>query len=155
MPSLNKQQVLDLAQGGYIRQAEPDLAGGQSGLGKTHVATGLAVAACRQGCQVRFYNAPASSMTCSKPRTSTGCPLLTGALKQHLIVLDELGFIPFDPPGAHLIFQFCSALYERVSVIVTTNLRFADWTQIFQDEHLYRSAARSPDTPRNRAGVCR
>ena len=50
--------------------------------------------------------------------------------------LDELGFIPFSPVGAQLIFQFCSTLYERVAMTVTTNLRFADWTQVFGDERL-------------------
>jgi len=58
------------------------------------------------------------------------------ALRHRLIVLDELGFIPFSSTGAQLIFQFCSTLYERVSMIVTTNLRFADWTQVFGDERL-------------------
>lgn len=58
------------------------------------------------------------------------------ALRHQLIVLDELGFIPFSQLGAHLIFQFCSALYERVSLLVTTNLKFADWTQVFGDEKL-------------------
>jgi DNA replication protein DnaC len=51
-------------------------------------------------------------------------------------VVDELGFIPFSPTGAHLMFQFCSSLYERVALIITTNLRFADWTQVFGDERL-------------------
>ena len=50
--------------------------------------------------------------------------------------MDELGFIPFSSTGAQLIFQFCSALYERVAMIVTTNLHFADWTQVFGDERL-------------------
>jgi DNA replication protein DnaC len=61
---------------------------------------------------------------------------LAMALRHRLIVLDELGFIPFSSTGARLIFQFCSTLYERVSTIVTTNLRFADWTQVFGDERL-------------------
>ena len=51
-------------------------------------------------------------------------------------MLDELGFIPFSPTGAQLLFQWCSTLYERVALIVTTNLRFADWTQVFGDERL-------------------
>jgi DNA replication protein DnaC len=51
-------------------------------------------------------------------------------------VLDELGFISFSATGAHLIFQFCSALYQRVTLVITTNLRFADWTQVFGDERL-------------------
>jgi DNA replication protein DnaC len=50
--------------------------------------------------------------------------------------VDELGFIPFSPSGAHLLLQFCSSLYERVALIVTTNVRVADWTQVFGDERL-------------------
>jgi DNA replication protein DnaC len=61
---------------------------------------------------------------------------LATALRHRLIVLDELGYIPFSQEGAHLIFQFCSALYERVSLLVTTNLPFADWTQVFGNERL-------------------
>lgn len=137
VPSLNKQQVLELAQGGYIRKAEPILMVGNPGLGKTHVATGLAVAACRQGHKVRFYNAAALVNDLLEAEDAHRVPkLLTGALKHRLIVLDELGFIPFSTTGAHLIFQFCSTLYQKVALIITTNLRFADWTQVFGDERL-------------------
>jgi DNA replication protein DnaC len=135
--SPNKQRVLELAQGSYIHKAEPILMVGNPGLGKTHVATGLALAACRQGHKVRFYNAAALVNELIQAQDEHCLPkFLTTALKQHLIVLDELGFIPFTPTGAQLIFQFCSALYERVTMIVTTNLRFADWTQVFGDERL-------------------
>jgi len=65
-----------------------------------------------------------------------GVPCAITALRYRLIVLDELGFIPFSPTGAQLIFQFCSTLYERVAMIFTTNLRFAHWTQVFGDERL-------------------
>jgi len=137
VPSVNKQQVLELAQGSYIRKAEPILMVGNPGLGKTHVATGLAVAACRQGHKVRFYNAAALVNDLLEAEDAHRVPkLLTGALKHRLIVLDELGFIPFSTSGAHLIFQFCSALYQKVALIITTNLRFADWTQVFGDERL-------------------
>jgi len=61
---------------------------------------------------------------------------LNAALRQQVIILDELGFIPLTQTGAQLIFQFCSTLYERVALIVTTNLRFADWVQVFGDERL-------------------
>ena len=135
--SPNKQRVLELARGSYIHKAEPILMVGNPGLGKTHVATGLALAACRQGHKVRFYNAAALVNELIQAQDEHSLPrFLTTALKQHLIVLDELGFIPFTPTGAQLIFQFCSALYERVTMIVTTNLRFADWTQVFGDERL-------------------
>jgi len=58
------------------------------------------------------------------------------AHKQDLIILDELGFIPFTPNGAHALFTFCSELYERTAMIITTNLQFANWIQLFGDERL-------------------
>lgn len=135
--SPNKQRVVELARGSYIHKAEPILMVGNPGLGKTHVATGLALAACRQGHKVRFYNAASLVNQLIQAQDEHSLPrFLTAALKQHLIVLDELGFIPFTPTDAQLIFQFCSALYDRVTMIVTTNLRFADWTQVFGDERL-------------------
>jgi DNA replication protein DnaC len=137
LPRLNKQQVLELARGGYIGKAEPIIMVGNPGLGKTHIATSLALAACRQGYKVRFYNAAGLVNELLQAQDEHRLPrFLAAALKHQLIVLDELGFIPFSPSGAHLIFQFCSALYERVAMIVTTNLRFADWTQVFGDERL-------------------
>jgi DNA replication protein DnaC len=137
VPSLSKQRVLELAQGEYIRQAEPLLLVGNPGLGKTHIATGLALAACRQGHRVRFYTAAALVNELLQAQDERRISkLLAGALKQRLVVLDELGFIPFTATGAQLIFQFCATLYERVALIVTTNLRFADWTQVFGDERL-------------------
>ncbi len=134
---LSKQRVLDLARGAYIDQAQPVILVGNPGLGKTHVATGLALAACRQGHRVRFYTAAGLVneliLAQDEHRLSK---FMTSALKHQLIVLDELGFIPFSATGAQLIFQFCSTLYERVAMILTTNLRFADWVQVFGDERL-------------------
>jgi DNA replication protein DnaC len=137
LPSLHPQQVLALAEGEYIRQVQPLLLVGNPGLGKTHLATGLALAACRQGYRVRFYNVAALVNELLQAQDEHRVPkFLNAALKQQLIVLDELGFIPLSASGAHLIFQFCSALYQRVALIITTNLRFADWTQVFGDERL-------------------
>ncbi len=135
--SPNKQRVLELARGSHIQKAEPIILVGNPGLGKTHVATGLALAACRQGHKVRFYNAAALVNDLILAQDEHRLPkFLATALRHHLIVLDELGFIPFSPTGAQLMFQFCSTLYERVAMMVTTNLRFADWTQVFGDERL-------------------
>ena len=137
VPGLNKQCVLDLARGEYLTQAEPILLVGNPGLGKTHVAISLALAACRQGQRVRFYTAAGLVNELIQAQDEHRLPrLLNTALKHNLIVLDELGFIPFSPLGAQLIFQFCSSLYERVALIVTTNLKFADWPQVFGDERL-------------------
>jgi len=137
LPQLNKQRVLDLARGEYIQKAETVLLVGNPGLGKTHVATGLALAACRQGYRVRFYNAAALVNELIQAQEEHQLSkVLTGALRGQLIVLDELGFIPLSTTGAQLVFQFCSTLYERVALMVTTNLRFADWTQIFGNDRL-------------------
>jgi len=137
IPQLNKQRVLDLARGEYIAKAEPIILVGNPGLGKTHISTGLALAACRQCQRVRFYNAAALVNELSLAQEQQRLPKFLGtALKQNLIVLDELGFIPFSTTGAQLMFQFCSTLHERVALIVTTNLKFADWTQVFGSEQL-------------------
>ncbi len=137
VPSLKAQQILDLARGAYIERAEPLLLVGNPGLGKTHVATGLALAACRQGRRVRFYTAAELVNTLITAQDQHQLPaVLNAALRHSLIVLDELGFIPFSNTGAQLMFQFCSTLYERVALIITTNLRFADWVQVFGDERL-------------------
>lgn len=137
IPHLNKQRVLDLARGEYIHRAEPIILVGQPGLGKTHISTGLALVACRQGHRVRFYNAAALVNELILAQEHHRLPkFLTTALKQNLIVLDELGFIPFSTTGAQLLFQFCSTLHERVALIVTTNLKFADWVQVFGSEQL-------------------
>lgn len=137
IPQLNKQRILDLARGEYLHRIEPIILVGNPGLGKTHIATGLALAACHQGLRVRFYNTAALvNDLIEAQQTGRLTKFLNTALKHKLIVLDELGFIPFSSPGAQLMFQFCSTLYERVSLLVTTNLKFADWVQIFGDERL-------------------
>lgn len=137
LPALNKVQVLELARGDYIPKAEPILLVGNPGLGKSHLATSLALAACRQGYKVRFYNAAGLATELLQAEEKHQLPrLLAQALKQQVIVIDELGFIPLTTRGAQVFFQFCSALHERVALIVTTNLRFADWNSLFQDERL-------------------
>jgi DNA replication protein DnaC len=137
VPSLSKAQVLDLARGAYLQKAENIILVGNPGLGKTHVSLGLALAACRQGHNVRFYNAAGlvNDLTLAQEKQQL-TRFLAAALKYNLIVIDELGFLPLSPEGAHLVFQFCSTLYERVSLLITTNLRFADWTQVFHNEQL-------------------
>jgi DNA replication protein DnaC len=137
IPQLNKQRVLDLARGEYLTKKEPIILVGNPGLGKTHISIGLALAACRQGQRVRFYNTAALVNELILAQEQHRLPkFLAIALKQNLIVLDELGYIPFSTSGAQLIFQFCSTLHEQVSLLVTTNLKFADWIQIFGTEQL-------------------
>lgn len=144
VPSLHKHEILELARGLYIPKAEPVLLVGNPGLGKSHIATGLALAACRQSHRVRFYNAATLvNELISAQDKHTVEHFIEAALRHQLMapqratfVLDEFGFIPFTPAGSNLLFQFCSALYERVSVILTTNLKFTDWTQIMGSQTL-------------------
>lgn len=137
LPSLSKTTILELARGDYLTKIENLILVGNPGLGKTHVATGLALAACRQGQRVRFYNAATlvNELLAAQDQHQTE-HFIAAARKQRLIILDELGFIPFTPSGAQLLFQFCSSLHDRVTLIITTNLKFADWVQVFGSDTL-------------------
>ena len=109
IPQLNKQRILDLARGEYIAKKEPVIFVGNPGLGKTHLCIGLALVACRQCHRVRFYNAAALVNELSAAQEQQRLPkFLATTLKQDLIVLDELGYIPFSATGGQLLFQFCS-----------------------------------------------
>ena len=131
VPSVPKPRILELATGAYVESREPVILVGNPGLGKSHVASGLALAACRQGRRVRFYNVAGLVNDLIKAQQEYQLSRLMSRLCKHeLIVLDELGFIPFTATGAQLLFQLCSALYERVALIITTNLRFAEWSSV-------------------------
>jgi DNA replication protein DnaC len=137
IPKLNRSKVLQLAESGYIPKAESVIMVGVPGVGKTHIAISLGIQACRQGYRVRFYNAAALVNELIQAQDDHRLSkFLTSVSKQQLIIIDELGFIPFSSSGSHLMFQFFSNLYERVSMMVTSNLSFADWTQVFGDERL-------------------
>ncbi|HLE52575.1 MAG TPA: IS21-like element helper ATPase IstB [Anaerolineales bacterium] len=137
LPSLNKAQVLDLSRGEYIQKREPIVFIGNPGLGKTHLAISLALSACRQGRKVRFWTAAGLVNELLQAQDEHRLHrFIAAALKLDLIVIDELGFIPFSASGAHALFTFCSEVYERLALILTTNLKFADWVQVLGDERL-------------------
>ena len=137
IPKLNQALVIDLARGRYLQQASPIIMIGAPGLGKTHLAISLGLAACRDTQRVRFFTVTGLvnelHLAQNEQRLTR---FIDQALRHKLIILDELGYIPFSATGAQLLFQFCSALHERVSIIITTNLPFGEWVQVFGNERL-------------------
>jgi DNA replication protein DnaC len=137
IPSLNKAMILDLARGEYLQKRQSIIFIGNPGLGKTHLATGLALTACRSKRKVRFWTAANLVNELLQAQDEHRLHrVIAQALKLDLVVLDELGFIPFSDNGAQALFTFCSELYERIPFIITTNLKFADWVQVFGSERL-------------------
>jgi DNA replication protein DnaC len=137
MPSLNKQQVLALARGTFIPKRENVICVGQIGTGKTHLATAVGYAACELGYRVRFFTAASLINELLEAQEQQRLSRLERSLMQcALIIIDELGFLPFSQQGAHMLFSFISQRYQRGSLLITTNLAFSDWTQVFQDERL-------------------
>lgn len=137
LPSLNKQGILELAQGHYIQAKENIVFVGPTGTGKTHVAIALGIAACRQGKRVRFATAAGLINELTEAQAQLRLSKLEAALlRLDLLILDEVGFVPFSKTGAELLFGVLSERYERGSVLVTTNLDFASWTEVFGDPRL-------------------
>jgi DNA replication protein DnaC len=132
--SIQKTHVLELAQGGYMERAENLLLVGAPGLGKTHLAIGLALVACRQNKRVRFYRTAKLVDELMVMQHNLRLSRFVAKFeKLDLLILDELGFFPVAKEGSQLLFQLVSDLYERVSIIITSNLRFSEWNHIFGD----------------------
>jgi DNA replication protein DnaC len=136
-PSINQPLVRELMSGEYIDRKENVLLIGNSGTGKTHLATALAFGACQQGRKVRFYSATGMVTTLLERREERQLERFNRQLERmELIVLDELGYIPFSKAGAELLFEVVSRAYERTSLILTTNLNFEAWTEILGSQRL-------------------
>jgi len=137
IPTLPKQKVLELARGDFVSKRENIILLGEIGTGKTHIASALGYALCAQGKRVRFFTAAdLINQLLEAHEASQLTRLQNNLLKHDLIIIDELGFIPFSQQGAHMLFTFISQMYLRTSILLTTNLPFSDWTQVFQDERL-------------------
>ena len=135
MPSLNKALVLELARCEYIERRHNVIALGNSGTGKTHIALGLA--ACQRGLSVGFTTAAALVHELIEARDERRLLNLQRRLARlKLLIIDELGFVPLSKTGAELLFEVFSQRYERGSVLVTSNLPFVEWTEVFGSERL-------------------
>ncbi len=136
-PSLNKTLVRELMAGQYMDRCENVLLVGNSGTGKTHLASALAFSACMQGRKVRFFTVMNLVTQLTEAREERQLKRVMKQLeRQDLLVLDELGYVPFSQLGAELLFEVISRAYERVSLIVTTNLPFEQWTEVCGSERL-------------------
>lgn len=132
MPNLDKKRVMDLTTGNYLEKAENVLALGSSGTGKTHLAISLGLAACQNGYSVLFKMAAHLVHELIEARDSKHLLGLQKKLKNYkLLIIDELGYVPFSKTGAELLFEIFSQRYEQGSMIVTSNLPFDEWPNIF------------------------
>ena len=137
LPSLNKARVLDLAQGSYLDKRENLILMGNSGTGKTHLAMALGLLACQQGRKVRFFTAAGLINLFTEAQAGLRLSHLERNLAQmDLLIIDEIGYVPFSEKGAQLFFQVAAQSYERQSLIMTTNLDFSQWPQVFGSEQL-------------------
>ncbi len=137
IPALNKMQVLELARCEWIERRENVIALGPSGTGKTHVALGLGLAACQKGLSVGFTTAAALVHELMEARDERRLLRLQKQMGgQKLLIIDELGFVPLSKTGAELLFELISQRYERGATLITSNLPFDEWTEIFGSERL-------------------
>ena len=139
-PLVSAPQIRELAEGGYINRAEPIIFIGDSGTGKTHLATGLCLAACRQKKRVRFITAAGlvNELVEAQHHNQLGRALQRWT-RYDLIAIDEMGYVPFAQVGAELMFQVISERAERATLVITTNLPFSEWTQVFPNARLCKA----------------
>ena len=137
IPALNKKLVLDLARSEFVDRRENIIALGPSGVGKTHVAIAIGLAACQHGIKTRFATAAALVHELIEARDDKRLLRLQKQLASHeLLIIDELGFVPLSRTGAELLFELISQRYERGASIITANLPFDEWNITFGEERL-------------------
>ena len=133
-PGLDIRLMKELSNCDYIKKSRNIIFVGKSGTGKTHLSTALGMEACKQGIRSRFVTGCGLANELIEARDEKQ---LGRAVKRYasygLLIIDELGYIPFSKEGAQLIFQVLAERHERKPVIITTNKGFGDWTQIFGD----------------------
>ena len=139
-PTVPQATIAALADGSWIDDREQVILHGESGSGKTHLATGLGVCACQQGRRVRFTTLAALANELQEAESRRELARVVGRYtRTELVVLDELGYLNLPEGAAELVFQVISERNERGSLIITTNLPFGDWTKVFPDPRLAKA----------------
>lgn len=139
-PQISALRIAELASGDYIARAEPVVFLGECGTGKTHLLTGLCVAACRQKRRVRFTTAAAlvNELVEAKQQLQLRRVLARWG-RYDLIAIDEVGYVPLAEVGAEFLFQVIAERAEQAAVILTTNLPFSEWTQVIPNTRLCKA----------------
>ena len=139
-PLIAPAKIRALAEGGYIERSEPVVLIGECGTGKSHLATGLCLAACRQKRRVRFVTAAALVNELVEAKQNNQVRrMMARWQKFDLIAIDEVGYVPLADVGAEFLFQVISERAERAAIIVTTNLPFSEWTTVFPNPRLCKA----------------
>jgi DNA replication protein DnaC len=134
VPDLDMRLFRDLCGCDYIKEHRNVIFLGGSGTGKTHMATALGIEACKANYRTRFISGYGLVNELLETRETRDLSRIMQRYSRYeLLILDELGYIPFSKEGSELLFQVLAERYERGSVMITTNLGFADWTQVFGD----------------------
>lgn len=133
-PSVPKAEILEIATGRFLAEREGVVLIGPSGTGKTHLAIAIGRAVIHAGYRSRFTTAAALMNELLSAQADRTLPrYLRNWARYDLVIVDEIGYVPFSQDGARLMFQFFSELHERQSVLVTTNLEFSRWVEVFVD----------------------
>jgi DNA replication protein DnaC len=139
-PHISAALIRNLAEGGYLDRSEPIILLGETGTGKSHLATGLALAACRQRRRVRFTTAAQLVNELLEAKNNSELNRVTSRWTRYeLIVIDEMAYVAIPEAAAELLFQVIAGRAERAAVIITTNLPFSEWTTMFPNARLCKA----------------